>query len=490
MNRLLTMVMLTAWCAVAAAAESPYALSPSKGALDQLLQPKAPAPVQSLTVTADELARLQHTPVGGKLRLPSLDTGLAKSASIELRRVELYAPGARIVGAQGTRKAASERLFFIGTDHISGVGLVYDPRDGLLHGRLIQGAESYNLRSAVGSKGGLSLSVIKSPAEAAGAVRQCELDGETTAISRQLNPTPSHGFSSLSATAKGPATPIFQADIAVDVDSVFIADKFSGSEANAIDWIEDMFLAMNVLYERDLDMNVRISTQILRTNGNDPYTTADLDELADEWFNNQSGVERDFVMLLTGRSSDGMSIGASSFSGIAWVNVYCRNSPSFGSFGSFSVNRIGAASFVDPEVIADGVGHELGHNLGSFHTHCERLASSGTDFVDHCYNESTFQGNMQVPDPDCYQAATACPAGDGTIMSYCHAPASGFDGPGIENGPPSNCSLSSAFHPLIIGKLSSLIADNNPSCIADFSAGGGGEDDLIFRSGLEANESP
>jgi len=124
-----------------------------------------------------------------------------------------------------------------------------------------------------------------------------------------------------------------------------------------------------------------------------------------------------------------------------------------------------------------GVAHELGHNFGSSHTHCEELASGGTDFVDHCYSNER---------NGCYVGSTACPGGtngNGTLMSYCHAPAAGFDGGGPGMGPPdnSNCGTSDDIHSLIVTKLDSRLSANYPACITDFDP----NFDVIFEDGFE-----
>jgi hypothetical protein len=168
-------------------------------------------------------------------------------------------------------------------------------------------------------------------------------------------------------------------------------------------------------------------------------------------------------MLISGKGISNFS-----FSGVAWVNVYCNNG------FSYSFNKIGAS--FSSTFGALFIGHELGHNFGSSHTHCEQLANGGTDYVDHCYaNEQN----------GCYTGATACPgSGNGTMMSYCHAPEDGFDGNGGPAlGPPaaSNCDTSTDIHDLIATKLSGRIQSNYPSCIKDF----GYDFDTIFINGFE-----
>src|SRR6185503_11658566 len=67
-------------------------------------------------------------------------------------------------------------------------------------------------------------------------------------------------------------------------------------------------------------------------------------------------------------------------------------------FGDFDVS--------DPNGIWDVLvfTHEVGHNMGTQHTHCYNPP------LDHCYSGE--QG--------CYVGPTSLPPGGGTIMSYCH----------------------------------------------------------------------
>lgn len=106
--------------------------------------------------------------------------------------------------------------------------------------------------------------------------------------------------------------------------------------------------------------------------------------------------------------------------GIAWLNVLCTNIRQFASAFSEitgSYNNVPTYSW-DVEVIT----HELGHNIGSPHTHQCEWNGNNTQ-IDDC-------GNEAVPGyaGDCYDESNPIfPAEGGTIMSYCHL----FGGVGI-----------------------------------------------------------
>ena len=98
-------------------------------------------------------------------------------------------------------------------------------------------------------------------------------------------------------------------------------------------------------------------------------------------------------------------------SGIAWVAGSVCGSGSDYSFNQISAN--GSWLWGDTLI----VGHEIGHNMGSPHTHCYSNPAP-----DRCYAGE-----------GCYSGATSCPASQtingvanvtGTLMSYCHL--SGF----------------------------------------------------------------
>jgi hypothetical protein len=165
-----------------------------------------------------------------------------------------------------------------------------------------------------------------------------------------------------------------------------------------------------------------------------------LDEFAQYWRLNMGALDRDFATMFSGRD-----ISSSFFSGIAWIDQYCKKGavqPNGRTVGSYSFNAIGTSRTAANTAIF--IGHEFGHNMGSPHTHCY------TPAIDQCYGS----------EGGCYSGPVSCPTGGkGTVMSYCHV--SGPAGAGCGN---SNLE----FHPTVQSLIESRMAANSPSCIAPF----------------------
>jgi hypothetical protein len=158
-------------------------------------------------------------------------------------------------------------------------------------------------------------------------------------------------------------------------------------------------------------------------------------------------------------SLSGRGVNANQFSGVAWLNKYCENgywtNEGTQVAGSYSFNAIGTNWSAGAAALY--VGHEIGHNMGSPHTHCYSPA------VDQCYNG----------EGSCYSGTPVCPAGGkGTIMSYCHV--------GGANG--AGCGSSNAeFHPTVQGLLESRLSTKLvQGCILPYALS-----TSIFSSGFE-----
>jgi len=183
--------------------------------------------------------------------------------------------------------------------------------------------------------------------------------------------------------------------IAIDCDQEFTADLFGGNSASAQAYATMLLAASSEVYSRDT--NVTFELAYLRTwTTTDPYTATNtgeqLPQFRSYWAGNMTAVNRSLAHLFSGRSLGG---------GIAYLEAAC------GVWG-YGVSAELEGFF--PYPLQDRspqnwdmlvVSHELGHNLGTGHTH---ELSSYNPIIDGCGS------NPQ----DCSQSTL------GTIMSYCH----------------------------------------------------------------------
>ncbi|MEQ8768016.1 MAG: M12 family metallo-peptidase [Planctomycetota bacterium] len=144
--------------------------------------------------------------------------------------------------------------------------------------------------------------------------------------------------------------------IAFDADYEFYQKNGSSIDAT-IDDIELVLSGVETVYERDVQIVWEITTVIVRTSSDDPYTSSKsstlLGELVVEWNENHTAIERDIAHLMTGKDIDGGVIG------IAYVGVICNGSWGFGlSESRFTTNYNKRVALT---------AHELGHNFDSGH---------------------------------------------------------------------------------------------------------------------------
>lgn len=319
-------------------------------------------------------------------------------------------------------------------------------------GTLLWQEQEYAVLGRVDAKGVIQVTAGESLRQAA-LRSNLEIESDERSI-----PTPAHiaklasGQSLFSLRGSGL---VAEAIVAVDTDNEFLASAlFNNDSTLASEWIADMFNAMNLVFERDLGVTLVQGETILRIGNNDPWliggspaSQAQLNEFGNWWQQNQSGIERTFALLLSGKSSS-----PNSASGIAWLDGYCENQ-SIG--GGYSINQV----FTNPAISVSNasklVAHELGHNFGSPHTHCY------TPEIDQCFNAES----------GCFSGPPVCPtAGNGTLMSYCNF------------GPPAgaNCGQTDyEFAPRVVDLITTLVAENLIlGCLTP-------ADSLIFLDGFE-----
>ncbi len=176
--------------------------------------------------------------------------------------------------------------------------------------------------------------------------------------------------------------------IAIDADSLFV-DIFAGDETAVTAYIVELFGAVSAIYERDVDMRIKIDRVRLWSSGGEPYQSDDVGSLRNWWVANEDLTGLNYVHLLSGRRDLPFG-GIAFFSSACNTDAYAISGYLNGAFATPTENR--SLNNWDVTVIS----HELGHNSGSGHTH-----DSYTPTIDDCGNG--------VPSP----------AG-GTILSYCH----------------------------------------------------------------------
>ncbi len=434
-----------------------------------LLTGSAFAASGSVVIDSVDLSRLANTKPGTRVELSEFPGGPGIVTSISFERFDVYAPDARIVlvDADGEHEIPrSSRVHMRGysLDGSTRLGLSFDPDSSMPPYGAGSGPNgAFELRSERVGKGWRMRAIPADESLPAG------VKAEFTANEDSLpNPYASRGMLDHLLGEPSPAGTLRNAIVAVDTDITFMSKRFSGNTTQATAWIADLFAQMNVMYQRDLDVNLQQGTTFLRT-ASDPYANSDtpansamLDEFGNYWSANYSSgggaVSRAFAMLLSGNSND-----PNRASGIAWINSYCQTA-SYG--GSYSTNQIFTNSAIAVSYSASIVGHELGHNFGAAHTHCTNASTgtypTGSNTIDQC---STFGSG-------CYSGTTSCPssgpgAPKGTIMSYCNQFNSGACGQNVQ-----------IFHPTHVTALRVRIAANTPSCL---SLG----NDSIFAHGFE-----
>lgn len=381
-------------------------------------------------LSATESTSARNAAVGDSIVFAHLPLGTERDGSVRMKRIDVYAPDARILVPDGKgyqEVPRSSWLQFVADRSVADaprLGLSIAP-DGRSATGVLFAADGRTLEiKGVRFGGGLRFELADARRDDHGAPTQFSCGNDRP------------DWKSLQVLAKG-SGPALNGDktttvasrsavVAVDTDNELLLQKFADNTTTATNYLAALFTGMNVIYERDLDLSLLQGTTILRTSGTaDPFTTngsdifAQLTEFGTHWANTQGGVTRAFSMQLSGKSNN-----ANSSAGIAWVlgSVnYCTSRNSNG--GHYSVSQVfkfaGSNASHDLLVVA----HELGHNFGAEHTHCSNSTTgAGTvssNTIDQCYSGEA----------GCFSGVQICPAATtvngvanvkGTLMSYCH----------------------------------------------------------------------
>ncbi len=222
-------------------------------------------------------------------------------------------------------------------------------------------------------------------------------------------------------------------EVAFDID-YYTFGTFGNDCYPAIEWALAILAGVNTIYTESVDALVNIQASYIHVwETTDPYNGiindagSMLDTFRLEWLNNSnlSGIQRDIVHLLSRRTDTGTG-------GIAYLDVVCF--PSYSAGFSANLESGNTYNLNNYAWNLNVVGHELGHNFGSNHTHWCGWSNGP---IDNCYDvEGSCTNNPQ--------------AQVGTMMSYCHAVAGG--------------SVNLEFHPTVVAEAFVPTITSDGSC--------------------------
>jgi len=223
--------------------------------------------------------------------------------------------------------------------------------------------------------------------------------------------------------------------IAADCDFEFTSIFDDAEDAAA--YVVSLYGAIDWIYEREMGVRVQLSYMRLWLTADDPFDQPDpLGPFRDHWDETMQDVVRDVAQLLTGRRN-------LPYGGVAWLSAAC------GSFG-YSVCGYLIGSFTDAGRSDPGnwdvivTAHELGHNIGTLHTH---------DYgIDTCAWGTVLRGGF---------------------MSYCHT----------VSGATSNVDLT--LHRIVRERIAEFMVD--AECLGRDCDGDGIEDSEAIAKGFVAD---
>ncbi len=398
--------------------------------------PRRDAGEAAFAIPSGIRARLAAMSPGEEVSLPGWPVAPGITARVRLVAHEIYAPEAKIFVVKGRQVAEaprSSRRHLWGAaegDRRIRVMVSVDPLSGEVHGLVLSPQGSFAIEPVPGSRGErVELRDVRRRLVERGVRPRlgCAFDELAEPL-----PSPSSSAGSGSGITAQSLPSLYTATIAVDTDNEFMAQKFGDDTTAATNYIADLIAAMNVMYERDLNVRLLQGTTFLRVSTTpDPYTVQDSggagpNELADfagYWSSHYGSIDRALAMLLSGRSPS-----STSASGIAYLAGLCSTNYGYSFTEVFKIDYLAGDAKL--------VGHELGHNFGSPHTHCYDPP------IDHCYNGES----------GCYTGPEECPAsGYGTVMSYCHLL--------------SGCSSILQFHPTVVSRIDTYTTAAEGVCL-------------------------
>ena len=253
-------------------------------------------------------------------------------------------------------------------------------------------------------------------------------------------------------------------NMAIEID-YYTYSQFNFNCYDAVDWALSILTGVSEVYSSELNVIIEASHINVWETNNDPYDGNDmydyLDALENRWTSSWQlfSIDRDVVHLFTKREIGG---------GLANIDGLCSNWSGYAVVG-------GLSEIVDYDYLTLPfdylfswnfmvVAHELGHNIGSNHTHdCLWAPDPNYNFSGGHIDNCNMYGSLFDSEESCYGTPSGLTLNSsyeyGTIMSYCHVT--------------GQADLNMEFHPIIIsqalnpGLINSCLNNNCSDLIYD-----------------------